>query len=159
MDGTGDYVIKFVKDNGKTSQEEQKNTEDDENGLLLVHEPHESYKNDVQEEKCSLPACIQTGEKVNPLPEFNNFGLCDKVFSDKCNYAIRTDVLSSEKDYTCRICTKTFTQKFLVTRHFRTHTNDKPFTYTVCMKSFLEKSDLTRHTHIQMRNHSHVSYV
>ena len=63
--------MKLVEDNEKKSQEEQKNTEDEEmNGLLLVHESCENYGVDLQKES----VCIQAGDYVNPFSECNNFG-------------------------------------------------------------------------------------
>ena len=93
--------MKLVEDNEKRSWEEQKNTKDEEiNGLLLVHNSYQSCEKNLKDES----VFVQTGEKVNLLPEFNNFGFCDQDFSDESNHTTRICEHSGEKRYTCNLC-------------------------------------------------------
>ena len=102
--------MKLVEDNEKRLQEEQKNTEDEMNGLFLVHESCESDGMDLQEES----VYIETAENKHLFPELNSFG---------------------EKHHTYNVCSKTFS----VIKHIHTNTNEKPFLCTLCSKSFRRK--------------------
>ena len=80
MQQTQENITKLVEDNEKSSQKEQKNTEDEEiNGLFLVHESRKNYGIDLKEEAI----CDETGENVNTFPELYNFGFVTKIFPTK----------------------------------------------------------------------------
>ena len=130
--------MKLVEDNEKRSQEEQKNTEDEQmNCLFLVHESCESAGMDLQEES----VCAETADNEHLFPQINSLCFCNKHFSDEKDCDACVYAYSSEKCHTYNLCSKTFS----VTKHIHTNTNEKAFICTICSKSFSHKTHLVSH--------------
>ena len=158
-------VMEMVEHIEKTSQEEQKNTENEEiNDLLSVHESCESYGTDLGEKSL----CVQRDENItcdisskpfsqkcdihlNRPHTFEKLFTCSKSFSQRFSLSAHTCIGTNNEIFSCTICMKSFSHKSYLARHnIRNHINEKPFTCTICMKSFSRKSYHTQHirTHI-----------
>ena len=99
--------MKLREDNEMKSQDEQRNPENEINGLLVMHEFCKSCELELQEEKCKTCLFVLTGENVNPVGQSNN------AFAEIIGVSIRMQTI--ENQFKCNFCDKYFSKKYVRT--------------------------------------------
>nr|XP_061836967.1 zinc finger protein 774-like [Nerophis lumbriciformis] len=81
----------------------------------------------------------KTGKKRFPC------SVCDKMFTQKCDFTRHMRTHTGEKPYCCLVCGARFAQRSTLTRHMKTHTGEKPFSCSVCGEKFSLKVNMLSH--------------
>lgn len=74
--------------------------------------------------------------------------ICSKVFSYNCNLKRHVRIHNGVKSFKCDICGKVFLERGGMKHHLRTHTGERPSKCDICGKAFSNNGNLKSHIRI-----------